>query len=212
VKGASSTSPETGRTPRSEAGCNKPAALEQEKAVEVVRNDADGTCEASGMASPKGWKWETADILGVDCTKGDDGGENFGIPREEGSRTRRSTRSTSGHVQATGGCPRELEIAFQQPQVHSEQSENTCGVTGGDGNVAGDRPQRPKRSGEGDGVDHEGQAREGRRQRRVHRDHRDTGGSWTSESEEVPRWEDRGGWWQRPSEPRPARRRAEAVS
>jgi len=69
--------------------------LEQEQAVEVVRNDEDGTREAIGMASPKARKRETVELPGVDCTKGDDGGANFGIPREEGSRTRRSSRSTS---------------------------------------------------------------------------------------------------------------------
>ena len=63
------TSPETGRTPGSEAGCNKPAGLEREQTVEVVRNGEDGTCGAIGMALPKVLRQETVCVLGVDRIK-----------------------------------------------------------------------------------------------------------------------------------------------
>jgi hypothetical protein len=62
-------SPKTGRTPRSEAGCNKPAALEREKPVEVVRNGEDGTRGIIGMIRPKVHGWETVCVLGEDRTK-----------------------------------------------------------------------------------------------------------------------------------------------
>ena len=62
-------SPETGRTPGSEAGCNKPAGLEREKAVEVVRNGEDGTCGVIGMALPKSRRRETVCVTGVDRTR-----------------------------------------------------------------------------------------------------------------------------------------------
>jgi hypothetical protein len=62
-------SPKTGRTPRSEAGCNKPAALEREKPVEVVRNGEDGTRGVIGLTQPKVLGWETVRVLGEDRTK-----------------------------------------------------------------------------------------------------------------------------------------------
>lgn len=48
-----SSSLETGRTPGSDAGCNKPAGRSVEQTVEVVRAHEDGTCGAVGIASPK---------------------------------------------------------------------------------------------------------------------------------------------------------------
>ena len=38
------------------AGCNKPAELQSEKAVEVVRNHEDGT-------RPTAWRWRSEGVL-----------------------------------------------------------------------------------------------------------------------------------------------------
>jgi hypothetical protein len=73
----------TGRTPRSAAGCNKPALLAREQAAEVVRNGEGGTCVACGRAIPKVGRGAIRGRPGVDRARVGDGGENFGIPREE---------------------------------------------------------------------------------------------------------------------------------
>ena len=94
-------SPETGRTPGSEAGCNKPASLEREKAVEVVRNDEDGTCRAIGMALPKARRRETVCALGEDRTRRDDGGATIWNPKRGRQTHEARQRSTSGRLEAT---------------------------------------------------------------------------------------------------------------
>jgi hypothetical protein len=94
-------SPETGRTPGSEAGCNKPAALEREKTVEVVRNDEDGTCRAIGMALPKVRRWETVFVPGEDRTEVDDGGVIIWNPKRGRQTHEARRRSTSDRREAT---------------------------------------------------------------------------------------------------------------
>ena len=120
-------SSETGRTPGSEAGCNKPAVLEREQTVEVVRNGEDGTSEVGGTTSPKARQQLAVAESGVDRTRGDDGGAIFGIPREVGRRTRCSARLTSSRAKAACRCRQELETVLQQPREDSEQSECACG-------------------------------------------------------------------------------------
>lgn len=86
---------ETGRTPWSEAGCNKPASLKREKAVEVVKNGEDGTRRAIGMVLPRTRRRVTVCESGVDRIKRYDGGAMIWNPKRGRQTHEAHRRSTS---------------------------------------------------------------------------------------------------------------------
>jgi hypothetical protein len=93
---------ETRRTPRPAAGCNKPANLRAEKAVEVVRNHADGTRQDGWCRRPDASLGATRSSAGVDARGHVGGGAASNEPQERQGLDARSALRRRVHSIARG--------------------------------------------------------------------------------------------------------------
>jgi hypothetical protein len=114
---------ETGRTPGSAAGCNKPASPCAEKPGEVVRNHAVGTglrdwhpeAEGDELAHGREWTRIGPSQEGAKLTEGR-WGQAFGATRTAGSDPRRGGRREPVRAagRGSGGEPKSGSMIHQQ--------------------------------------------------------------------------------------------------